>query len=84
MFSWIDKFYSINNHKPLEILSQKEWWNKVHAEINVSQSCVHEKYHKERLEKLSGLLLFTDGIPTDSMCYVLVNITKIEKLNFPV
>ena len=66
----------------MEILSQKEWWSKVHAEINASQSCIHEKYHKERLDKLSGLLLFADGVPTDSLCYRLDNSTKIGKVEF--
>ena len=60
-----------------------EWWSKVHAEINASQSSIHEKYHKERLDKLSGILLFTDGVPTDSLLYGMDNSTKIGKVVFP-
>lgn len=66
------------------MLSQKKWWNKLHAEIDVSQSSVHEKYHKERLDKLSGLLLFTDGVPDDSTCYALDNGINIGKVKFPI
>ena len=46
-------------------------------EINASQSYIHEKYHKERLDRLSGLLLFTDGVPADVVCYALDNSNNI-------
>ena len=46
-------------------------------EINASQPCIHEKYHKERLDKLSGLLLFTDGVPADVVRYALDNSSNI-------
>ena len=65
------------------MLSHKEWWHKLHAEMNISQSSVHETYHKERLNKLSGLLLFADGVPTDTLCYSLDNSTNIGKIEFP-
>ena len=64
-------------------MPQKEWWSKVHTEIGASQSSIHEKYHKERLDKLSGLLLFTDGVPTDTIHYGLENTTTIGKVKFP-
>ena len=83
IFSWIDRFYSVNNQKQLEMLSQKEWWNKVHAEMNASQCSIHEKYHIKRLNKLAGLLLLSDGVPTDTMCYATVNSIKIGKVKFP-
>lgn len=83
IFSWIDKFYNIYSQRQLEMLSQKEWWNKLHTEINASQSSISEKYHRERLDKLSGLLLFTDGVPTDVICYALDNSVNIGNVKFP-
>ena len=84
IFSWIDKFYNIHKQKRIQMLSHKEWWNVVRTEINASQSLVHEKYHKERLDKLSGLLLFTDGVPNDTILYALENSINVGKVKFPV
>lgn len=83
IFCWIDNFCSSHNQTQLEILPHKEWWNKLHLQINASQSCIHEKYHKERLDKLSALLLFTDGFSTDNKCYALESSTTIGNIKFP-
>jgi len=66
------------------MLPFKEWWNRLQTEINTSQSCAqNEEFNKERLDKLSGLLLFTDGVPADTACYALENTTNIGKITFP-
>lgn len=83
VFSWIDEFCTSHSQKQLELMSHKEWWTRLHTEINTSQSSVHETYHKERLGKLSGLLLFADGVPSDTLCYSLDNCTNIGKNKFP-
>ena len=83
IFSWIDKFCTSQSQKQLEMMSHKEWWSKLHTEINTSQSSIHEIHHKERLDKLSGLLLFADGVPTDTLCYSLDNSINIGIIKFP-
>ena len=53
-------------------------------EINIVQAKdLANPLHKDRLDKLSGLLLFNKGIPNDSKLYALDNAINIGKIKYP-
>ena len=66
------------------MISYPEWWNMLQKEINDVQSKdLSNPTHKNRLDKLSGLLLFSSGLPNSRMSYVLDNSMKIGGVQYP-
>ena len=72
------------NKEPLKLFAYQEWWNVLQKEINIVQAeDLANPLHKNRLDKLSGLLLFNRGIPSDSKLYALDNAINIGKIKYP-
>jgi len=85
MFEWIDAYRSTKDHKEsLKIIPYSDWWRSLQTEINYVQSLdLGDLKHKNRLENLSGLLLFSSGLPNSTMPYVLENSVKIGTVQYP-
>ena len=61
-----------------------DWWNMLQREINDVRSLdLSNPKHKNKLDKLSGLLLFSSGLPNSKMSYVLDNSVKIDGIQYP-
>ena len=81
----MDSYRNTVNKEPLKLLSFHEWWNILQKEISIIQAeDLTNPAHKNRMDKLSGLLLFSRGIPNSSKCYALNNSIDIGKIEYPI
>jgi len=66
------------NKNLLEITPFDIWWDKLQKEVFQS------KADKKRQDKLTGLLLFSGGVPNGSTCYVVNNSMEFGNVKYPV
>jgi len=84
LFKWIDAYRNTKDQESLKIITYSDWWKSIQREINYVQSLdVSDFKHKNKLNKLSGLLLFSSGLPNNKLSYVLDNSVKIGIVQYP-
>ena len=84
MFCWLDSYRNIINKEPLKLSAYQEWWNVLQKEIKIVQAQdLTNPVHKNRMDKLTGLLLFNRGIPSDLKHYALSNSINIGRIEYP-
>ena len=84
MFCWLDSYRNISNKEPLKLFAYQEWWNVLQKEIKIVQAQdLTNPVLKNRMDKLTGLLLFNRGIPSDLKCYALSNSINIGRIEYP-
>ncbi|XP_065899133.1 carboxylic acid reductase-like [Dysidea avara] len=84
MFQWIDTSRNTKDQETLKMVPYSDWWNMLQREINDVRSLdLSNPKHKNKLDKLSGLLLFSSGLPNSKMSYVLDNSVKIDGIQYP-
>lgn len=80
MFSWMDAYRKKQKKELLEVTSYEMWWDKLQKEVSQSKVTVNDK---KRQDKLSGLLLFSEGVPDDRTSYVVENSTVFGNVQYP-
>lgn len=85
IFWWLDSYRNVIDKEPLKIFAHHEWWNVLQKEISIVKAKdLTNPVHKDKMHKLSGLLLFNKGIPNSSNCYSLSNsIDIVGKFEYP-
>ena len=84
IFCWLDSYRNVTDKEPLKLFTYHEWWNELQKEISIVKAQdLTNPIHKNRMDKLSGLLLFNSGIPNSSNCYSISNSINIGRIEYP-